>query len=340
MNFIINFIRNCLLIIKSEKIDREGNGKYEIVSHEENFEGTGLIYVKIRLKGMRNTFYKPVSVAYKKEWLNNFSREDGAFIAVLYFAENQKDPKLIHLFPRKKQIITKNVVLLGMMFVSFLIVSNLTAFKIVEFNVMKHIHSNLFHSATINFPAALIFFPLTYFFDDNLTEVYGFKVSRFIIWCGLLCSALVSIGIWITVHLNPSPYWHHQQEYEIIFGSTTRLFFSSATGYFIGEICNSILLSKIKIMTAGRWLWLRVISSTSVAVAIDSIIFCHVAFIGIFSKEIIWEMILTQYIFKVGYELFALPLTYLITGYLKKVDKVDYYDYKTNFNPFSLKLEE
>lgn len=338
MKFITNFIRSCFKIIKFEKMNREG--KYEVISHEENYEGSGSIYVKIRLKGMRNTFYKPVSVVYQKEWLDNLSREDGAFIAVLYFSEKQKDPSLINLFPRKKQIITKNVVLLGMMFVSFLIISNLTAFKVVQFNLANFIHSNIFHFGTINFPAALIFFPLTYFLDDNLTEVYGFKISRFIIWCGLICSALVSLGIWVTVQLNPSDYWHHQSQYETIFSSTPILFFASSLGYFIGEMCNSTILSKIKIMTSGRWLWLRVISSTSVAVAVDSVIFCNIAFFGILSTEVIWQMIATQYVFKVGYELMALPLTYLISGYLKKKDNVDYYDHKTNFNPFSLKIDD
>ena len=338
MNFIINCIRRCFLIIKTEKIDRKG--QYEIIAHEENYEGTGFIYVKMRIKGMRNTFIKPVTEIYQKKWLDNLSGEDGAFVAVLYFAENQKDSSLISLFPRKKQIITKNVVLLGMMFVSFLIISNLTAFKIVELNLINYIHSNIFNFGNINFPAALIFFPLTYFLDDNLTEVYGFKISRFIIWCGLICSAFISLGIWITVHLNPSHYWHHQHEYEIIFGSTPILFLASSLGYFIGEMCNSTILSKIKIMTSGRWLWVRVISSTSVAVAIDSIIFCNIAFLGILSQDVIWKMIATQYVFKVGYELFALPLTYLISGYLKKKDQVDYYDYKTNFNPFSLKIDD
>jgi len=318
----------------------EQAAKYEIISHEENFEGSGSLYVKIRLKGMRNTFYKPIAVVYEKEWLTNFSREDSAFIAVLYFADSQKDTSLIKLFPRKKQLITKNVVLLGMIFVSFLIISNLTAFKIVEINTIKFMHSTLFGSLNINFPAALIFFPLTYFFDDNLTEVYGFKISRFIIWCGLICSALVSLGVWMTVQLTPSNFWHYQREYEVIFNSTPRLFVASALGYFFGEICNSIILSKLKIITFGRWLWLRVISSTSVAVGIDSIIFCNLAFIGIIPNNIIWQMILIQYLFKVGYELIALPLTYVVSNYLKKKDQVDYYDYSTSFNPFSLKIED
>jgi len=326
------FFANCISMFKIEKKDRES--KYEIISHEENYNGTKNIYAKIRVKGLRKIFFKPIAILYTTEWLEEFSREDAAFIAILFLAEQRKDPELIKLFPTKKKYVTKNVVLLGMLFISSLILSNLTAFKIVEF---KNI--NLFNLLNINFPAALVFFPMTYFFGNNLTEVYGFKVSRFIIWSGLICSTLVTMGILITINLTPSQYWPYQQEYALIFGSTFRIFFASSVSYFIGEFCNSIILSKIKVMTSGKWLWLRVITSTSVAVAVDSMIFCNVAFLGTMPDSVIWGMILTQYIFKVGYELLALPLTYLITAYLKNKDQVDYYDYKTSFNPFSLKID-
>lgn len=325
---ILSFFQKCAKIIYDEKKHRES--KYALISHEENFEGTGHIYGKIRVRGIGKTFYKPISELYKKEWLDEFSREDGAFIAVLSVAEQQKDPSIIKLFPRKKQKITKHVVLLGMLFISSLILSNLTAMKIVEFKLS---------SFKINFPAALVFFPMTYFFDDTLTEVYGFEISRFIIWCGLMCMTLVMLGIFVTVHLSPSQFWPYQTEYAIIFNSTFGVFIASALGYAVGEICNSTILSKIKMMTSGRWLWLRVISSTSIAVGVDSIIFCNVAFWGTMPQDAIWRMVLIQYIFKVLYEVAALPLTYLITGYLKKKDQVDYYDYTTNFNPFSLKID-
>lgn len=330
-------IEKCAVIIATGKEERES--KYEVISHEENFDGTGHIYAKVRLRGIRKTFFKPITELYKKEWLNDFSREDGAFIAVLFLAEQQKDPELMELFPRKKQQITPNVIFLGMMFVSFLILSNLTASKIVEFKFSSLNFLPFLNTIDFNFPAALIFFPLTYFFDDNLTEVYGFQISRFIIWGGLICNTLVTLGILTTIHLNPSHYWSYQDQYATVFGSTFRVFIASALGYFVGEFCNSIILSKMKIMTSGRWLWLRIISSTSVAVGIDSIIFCNIAFFGKLPPNIIFQMIFIQYAFKVGYELLALPLTYLITGYLKKKDRVDYYDYTTKFNPFSLKID-
>lgn len=312
--------------------------KYEIISHEDNFEGTGKIYVKVRVKGISKTFYRPIEDLYSKAWLEDFSNEDAAFLAVLFFSEKSNDDAIIKRFPTRKKQLTKNGILLSMFFVSCLIMSNLTASKIVGINLIS---MGLFTGDTIiNFPAALIFFPLTYFFDDTLTEVYGFKVSRLVIWGGLVCTTLVMLGILLRVKLPPARVWHYQDEYNIIFSGSFRIFFASAIAYVIGEFFNSIILSKLKVLTSGRWLWLRVLSSTSVGVAIDSVIFCNLAFSGNIPNNAIWGMVVTQYVFKVSYEIFALPFTYWLTNYLKRADQIDYYDYETKFNPFSLSLED
>lgn len=331
LNSILDYIRS---IFSFEKKERES--KYEVISHEENYNNTGEVYLKVRIKGLNKVFFKPLKDLYTKKWIEDFSREDAAFIGVLFLAEQRKDYELIKLFPTKKRYITKNVIFIGMLFISFLILSNLTAFKIIQL----HFLTNTPFSFDIHFPAALIFFPITYFFDDTLTEVYGFKVSRFIIWSGLVCNIVITLGIYATISINPSSFWHYQSEYSMVFGSSLRVFYASIISYFFGEFCNSIILSKVKVLTSGKWLWLRVVTSTSIAVAIDSFIFCNLAFSNFLPPNIIWKMILTQYLFKVGYELLALPLTYFITGYLKAKDKVDYYDYTTSFNPFSLKIDE
>ncbi len=236
---------------------------------------------------------------------------------------------------RQEPLATKRVIFLGMLFVSFLIVSNLTAFKIVEFHL-----SNGF---VINFPAALAFFPLTYFFDDVLTEVYGFKMSRLIIWGGLFCSALMTLCTWVAVQLPVSPMWdtnthHGNQAYALIFEGSSRIFFASIVAYFFGEFMNSTVLAKLKVLTNGRYFSLRVMSSTVIGVAIDNVIFCNIAFWNVMPHEIIWQIIFTQYLIKLGYEFLMLPVTYALVSYLKKADKVDYYDTHTRFSPFSLKL--
>ena len=315
--------------------------KYEIISVEENTKNSEKIYVKIRMLGTRNIFIKPVSELYTKQWIDNFSKEDGAFLAVLYVSEKDNTPEIIKLFPRKKKLITKHVVFLGMMFVTFLILSNLTAFKIIEFNSssVSVIH-RLFGSFDVNFPAALIFFPLTYFFDNTLTEVYGFRVSRYIIWGGLICNTIFTLGAYATVYLHPSHMWHDQSQYAVIFTSAPRIFLASALGYFCGEFLNSAMMSILKIKTLGKWLWLRVLVSTATGVSLDSVIFCHTAFFGMVPSNIVWQMVAVQVVFKVTYAMLILPLTYIIVRYLKKKDNVDYYDFTTKYNPFSLALDD
>ena len=234
-----------------------------------------------------------------------------------------------------KQIASKRVIFLGMLFVSFLIVSNLTAFKVVEIHLTK----NFF----INFPAALVFFPLTYFFDDILTEVYGFKMSRFIIWSGLVCCIVITLCTQIAVQLPASPIWdintnHGATAYEVVFKGSLRIFLASTIAYFCGEFLNSIVLAKLKVATKGKYFSLRVMGSTAIGVGIDSIIFCNIAFWHVMPQRMIWEIILTLYLFKLIYEFIMLPVTYSLVSYLKKKDQVDYYDVNTKFNPFSISL--
>lgn len=236
-----------------------------------------------------------------------------------------------------KPVATKRVVLLGMLFVTCLVVSNLTAFKVAEI----HLSSQF----SIQFPAALVFFPLTYLFDDILTEVYGFKMSRLIIWGGLLCSAIVTLCTTIAVCLPASPLWdenthHGSASYALVFTGSLRVFIASMVAYFTGEFINSILLAKLKVMTSGQYFPLRVLCSTALGAGIDSFLFCNIAFWHVLPLSLIFHMILVIYFFKLTYELIMLPATWGITTYLKNADKIDFYDEKTRFNPFSLSLAE
>jgi uncharacterized integral membrane protein (TIGR00697 family) len=218
-----------------------------------------------------------------------------------------------------------SIVVVGILFTTFLILSNLAAFKLASFG-------------SINFAAGLIFFPLTYVFDDILTEVYGFKVSRRIIWTALLANTIVFLGTWITIFLTPSPYWSHQEAYATVYQGTLRIFTASAISYFCGEFANSMLLAKLKVLTEGKHLWFRAVASTITGVSIDTVLFTHIAFLFTIPYTNIWQVILTMFSFKVLYEVCAIPLTYKISNYLKRKDNIDYYDFKTNFNPFSLKV--
>lgn len=225
----------------------------------------------------------------------------------------------------KPQTNSNNIMIIAILYCTFLILSNLVSAKIVDI-------------AGYNITAALIFFPATYIFDDILTEVYGFKVSRRVIWMGLIANAIITFGALLAISLPAASFWPNQQAYQIVFTASLRIFLASSAAYLCGEFINSILLAKLKILTSGKYLWLRVISSTATGVGLDTLIFSIAAFAGTMPAKILFQLFLVMYIFKVSYEIIALPLTYRITRYLKQIDNIDYYDTKTKFNPFSLEL--
>lgn len=236
-----------------------------------------------------------------------------------------------------RTVVSKRVVFLGMLFVTFLVVSNLMAFKVAELHITR--------DWAIDFPAALVFFPLTYFFDDALTEVYGFKISRLIIWGGLFCSAIVTLCTWIVVMLPASPVWdastnHGARAYELIFRGSTRVLVASMLAYFCGEFLNAIVLAKLKVATQGRRLYMRVMASTAIGSCVDTVIFCVIAFWGVLPLSLIFSIVAFQYVFKLTYEFIMLPVTYWLTNYLKRADNVDYYDTHTSFKIFSLSQKD
>jgi queuosine precursor transporter len=217
-------------------------------------------------------------------------------------------------------------------FVSTLIVSNVIAVKIVR----------LFG---LYVPAAVILFPVAYIFGDILTEVYGYARARQAIWTGFFCNLLAVIAIWIAGWLPAAPFWSAgvfdnpqsaQLAYQSILGFAPRLLLASFTAYLVGEFLNSLVLAKLKVRTGGRFLWLRTISSTLIGQAADSIVFISMAFGGILSLDNLQRAIVSQWLFKVLYEIVATPLTYLVVNTLKRLENVDYYDRDTNFNPMKL----
>lgn len=223
--------------------------------------------------------------------------------------------------------IKPSIIVVGILFTTFLILSNLTAFKLVQY-------------ANFAFPAGLLFFPVTYIFDDILTEVYGFKVSRLVIWTALLANAIVIVGTLFTTYLQPAPYWHEQSAYASVYQAVPRVFFASMLGYLSGEFFNSIILARLKIKCSGRHLWLRLLLSTAIGVGLDTMIFIHIAFLFSVPYAKIWQIILTMYLFKVSYEMLVMPITYRVINYLKRKDSIDHYDIGTKFNPFSIRLNE
>ena len=194
---------------------------------------------------------------------------------------------------------------------------------------------------TLTFGAGVLFFPISYVFGDVLTEVYGYARSRRVIWAGFMGLAFASFMAWVVVALPPAPFWKNQEAYEVAFGSAWRVALASMLAYFCGEFVNSFVLAKMKILTAGRWLWTRTIGSTIFGEGVDSLLFYPLAFwgTGIIPNDALPKVMLAQFIAKVAVEVLFTPVTYAVVGFLKRAENEDYYDRGTRFTPFSLEVE-
>ena len=192
---------------------------------------------------------------------------------------------------------------------------------------------------TLIFGAGVLFFPISYVFGDILTEVYGYARARRVIWAGFAGLAFASFMAWVVVALPPAPFWQNQQAYEIAFGTAWRVAGASMIAYFCGEFVNSFVLAKMKIATAGKWLWTRTIGSTIAGEAVDSVIFYPLAFYGsgIIPDDKLIPVMLFQFVAKVAVEVVFTPVTYKVVAALKRAEHEDYYDRHTDFSPFSLR---
>ncbi|MGP1678952.1 MAG: queuosine precursor transporter [Burkholderiales bacterium] len=190
----------------------------------------------------------------------------------------------------------------------------------------------------VTFGAGVLFFPISYVFGDILTEVYGYARARKVIWAGFTGLGFASFMAAVVVALPPAPFWNNQTAYEIAFGSAWRIVLASMCAYFCGEFVNSYVLAKMKIITAGKWLWTRTIGSTIFGEAVDSALFYPLAFYGsgIIPDDKLPLVMLSQFVFKVGVEVAFTPVTYKVVNALKRAEREDYYDSGTDFNPFSL----
>jgi uncharacterized integral membrane protein (TIGR00697 family) len=215
--------------------------------------------------------------------------------------------------------VSHRFVVIAAIFITCLITANLLAVKVISFG-------------PVIVPAAIIVFPLSYIFGDILTEVYGYRLARRVIWLGFLCNLIFVLFVWLGQLLPPAPFWEGQGDYESILGYTPRLLLASFFGYLIGEFANAFVLARMKILTRGRWLWSRTIGSTVVGEGLDTSVFITLAYIG--TASFMPMMILYHWLIKTVYEAVATPATYAVVNYLKKKEGIDTYDRETKFNPF------
>jgi len=206
------------------------------------------------------------------------------------------------------------------LFVTTLITANITAVKLIGFFGFV-------------LPAAVVIFPVSYILGDVLTEVYGYRAARRVIWLGFFCNLLAVAAIYLGGILPAAPVFEAQAAYERILGYTPSLLAASFLAYLVGEFANAIVLARMKVATNGRFLWSRTIGSTLVGQGLDSVVFILLAFAGAIPASVMLAAVVTQWLVKSLYEALATPLTYLVVNRLKRAEGLDVYDRDTNFNP-------
>ncbi len=222
--------------------------------------------------------------------------------------------------------LTPIFMVIASLFVTCLLLSNIIAGKLMQVYGLV-------------LPAGTILFPITYLFGDVLTEVYGYRRTRLVIWVGFACNALMAVIFLVVIALPYPSIWHNQNAYATVLGMTPRLVAASLVAYWAGEFSNSTILSVMKKLTGGRFLWTRTIGSTVIGQGVDTLIFIAGSFYGLVPGGVLVQMVVAQYIFKVAYETVATPLTYLIVGRLKRVEKSDSFDWNVSYNPFRLEMK-
>ena len=187
------------------------------------------------------------------------------------------------------------------------------------------------------FGAGVLFFPVSYILGDVLTEVYGYANARRVIWTGFAALLFMAVMAAVVVALPAAEGWPGQEAYEFVFGNSWRIVLASMTAFWVGEFANSFVLAKLKVATAGRFLWLRTIGSTVVGQGLDSLIFYPLAFWGLagWPVEQLWQVVLSQWAIKTAWEAILTPVTYAVVGFLKRREGVDVFDTRTDFSPFA-----
>lgn len=207
-------------------------------------------------------------------------------------------------------------------FVTCLIVSNITAVKLISVGGFI-------------LTGAIVIFPITYIVGDVLTEVYGYAKARRVIWLGFLANVFAVATFALVGVLPAAGFWEDQAAYDAILGATPRILLASLVAYLFGEFANSYVLARLKVATQGRHLWVRTIGSTIIGQSLDSVIFVTIAFSGVLPIEALLMTMAVQATAKTAYEALATPLTYIVVNWLKRTEGIDTFDHDIRFNPFA-----
>ena len=203
--------------------------------------------------------------------------------------------------------------LMGVTFCVCLILANLLATKQVQWG-------------SINLTAGVLVFPISYVVNDCITEVWGYRRAKLIIWTGFVMNFAFVLLAWLADLIPGAPYWTNQEGFHALFGLAPRVALGSFAAFIVGSLLNAYVMSRMKIRDKGRKFSLRAIASTIVGELSDSLVFFPIALGGIVPKENLLLMIVSQVVFKTLYEVIMLPITIRVVDWLKKTEGSDVYD--------------
>lgn len=213
----------------------------------------------------------------------------------------------------------------------FLILSGLFIMSLIVANTIA---SKIIVIGPLSVAAGILCFPISYIISDVLTEVYGYQKTRNVIWLGFFCLGLTSLIYFAATQLSPAPFYSNEVAFDAIFSQVPRIAVGSLAGFLVGSILNAAVMSRMKVMTDGRFLWMRTIGSTIIGEGADSLVFAVIAFGGIFELEALLLIAFSGFLLKTIYEVVATPLTYAIVAGAKSYEKIDTFDRSISYRPF------
>ena len=222
-----------------------------------------------------------------------------------------------------KKMVSVPFMFMGILFIVCLIVSNLLETKVMMIG-------------PVTTTAGLLLFPISYIMNDCISEVWGYKKARLVIWAGFAMNFMVVGFAQIAVLLPAAPFWKGGESFNFVFGMTPRIVMASLCAFLVGSLLNAYIMSKMKVLSKGRHFSLRAIVSTLVGEGIDSLIFFPLAFGGLISRDMLLIMVGTQTLLKSAYEIIVLPITIRVVRYVKKIESIDTFDTNISFNPFKI----
>jgi len=214
--------------------------------------------------------------------------------------------------------------LAGILFATCLLISNILATKILMIGPWAA-------------PAGVLIFPIAYILNDVITEVWGFRKARLIIWTGFAVNILAVLFFSLGIAIPGAPFWQNQEAFATVLGNTPRIVLASLSAYLIGSFLNAFVMSRMKVLTKGKGFSGRAILLTVAGESADSLIFIGIAFSGVFPVGVLVTMVFTQATLKTVYEILILPVTIWIVGFVKRVEGVDTYDNNLSYNLFRVK---